>query len=68
MKPVIDRKMIGVTGYPQARYGRGKSGRVIRSTMTPSTARNEQDSRANWINSSTASKLWVSSISVATVA
>src|SRR5713226_4698399 len=38
----------------------------MRSLITPSTASNEQASRLNWTNSSTASKLWVSSIRVAT--
>src|SRR3974390_3107499 len=38
----------------------------MRSLITPSTARNEQASRLNWMKSSTASKLWVKSIRVAT--
>ena len=39
----------------------------MRSLITPSTVKNEQNNSANWMKSSTASKLRVNSIRLATV-
>jgi len=49
----IARKSTGVTGYPQTRYGRGRSGSLTRNTMTAVTARLS----SSWITNPTALRI-----------
>ena len=49
IQTLMARKIAGVTGYPQVRYGRGRFGCRQRRTKTPSTVRVEQSVRLNWM-------------------